>query len=360
MAGALTFIETDDANATTIQAQLYNTLPISGGITGQNRPVTAMTVLDDGRLVAGIYYISFSSVSPGVSGVAVISASDPNNPWVTNAIGVTLDDDQTTSGTGTAHDNIIGGLRLYFSESASFATSWTAKIIVGGYFSSSGVATPIASFGTLAAGATSSQKKLGIKNTGDADCTDCVLGIYPGTYFKNITGTPIDKVKVISKSATEGKYALTTTNYNGVPTPHECDVYVARYTYNYTTSAWDLASASSLKGTFGITGTSQHTTIITGMEITLDTSISGNTAANIYIESSSGAQIAPDISGTPGSWVSSSDVVLTESGGVTGTIQDGNTAYAWLRIVSSSSDKPGNVRKFTLRPSGSSLGSLVE
>ena len=358
MSGAFTFMESD-ADTYSLQANLYNTLPISGGITG-NRPVTAMTALDDGRLVAGTYYITFSSVVPGVSGVAAISATDTNNPWVTNAVAVTLDDDQTTSGTGTVHNSIIGGLGLYFSDSTSFATSWTAKIVAGGYFSA-GATVLVSAFSTLTAGTTSAQKKIGVKNTGDADNTSCVLGLYPGTYFKNTTSTPINKIKVTSKSATEGKYIITTTNYNGAASPHECDVYAARYTYNYTTNAWDLAAASAFKGTFGITGTSAHTTIITGTEITLDESISGDTAANIYLESSSGAQIATDVSGTPGSWVSASDIVLTEnSGGTAGLIQPGNTAYFWLRIVSSSSDKPGNLRKFILRPAGTSGGELVE
>jgi hypothetical protein len=360
MAGALTFIELDNANKTTVQAQLYNTLPIAGGVTG-NRPVTAITVLDDGRMVAGTYYITFSSVVPGLSGVAVVSAADSNNPWVTNATLAILDDSQTSSGTGTRHNNIIGGLGLYFSNSGSFATSWTATILIGGYFAS-GTATPVSTFGVLNAGATSSQKKIGVQNTGDADCTGCVLGIYPGTYFKNTTGTPISKVKVISKSATVGKYALTFSNFNSVPSPDQIDVYASRYSYNYTTNVWDLVSGSTYKGTFGITGTSTYTTIISETEVTLSQSITGNGgAASVYIESTSGAQVAPDVTGTPGSWVTASDIVLTENGGGTsGLIQPTNVAHFWLRVNSSGSDKPGNLRKFILRPSGTSVGDLVE
>ena len=354
MAGILTFIDPD--TEVSLQANYYNILPTSGATTG-DRPLTAMTVLNDGRMVAGVYNLSFSSVTPGVSGIAVINTADINNPWKTAAKTVYLDDDQTDPGAyGTAHNDLIGGLGIYFSSDADFATSWTAKVIVGGQFLSGGNDS-ITSFGTIAAGTTSAYQQIGVKNTGDADCTDCVLGIYPGSYFKNITNTPIDSIKVTAKSAAVGKYTLSCIDYSSPA--DTIDVWVQYNTYNYTTQAWVISGSNTLKGSFLCDGTTAHSTIITGVEIVLNSDLSSNSEANIYIESTSGARIAPDITGTPGSFVTS-DIILTESGGVTGTIQDGNVALFWLCVMSNTSDKPGNLRKFTLRPSGMSLGDLVE
>lgn len=356
MAGVITFIETGDINEDPIQVNLYNTAPIAGGGVGQNRPVTSVGSLADGRLVAGIYYITFSAVTPGVSGTVVVDTSDSNNPWKTTGKTVLLDDDQTTSETGTMHDDVIGGVGMYFSNSGSFTTSWTATVIVGGYFSA-GTPTRVTAFGSLVAGTESAYKKIGAKNTGDANCEDCAVGIYPGIYFKNTTFTPVYKVKVNSKAATAGKYVLTLSNF-GVS---GADVAAAWYTYNYTTSVWDLASPSTDKGTFACDNVTAHTTIINGVDVTLSVTVTGGCTAAVYVDQPTGAQIAPDISNAPGDWVSASDVTLTENGGGTaGLVQPGNVAYFWLRVTSSISDKSGNIRKFSLRPSGSSVGQLIE
>ena len=358
MAGAIAFIETNDFNASTIQANLYNTLPIAGGTIGQSRPVTAIVNADDGRLVAGTYYLTFTAVTPTTSAIVAVNTADSNNPWKTSAKAILLDDNETTSGTGTAHMDIVGGLDLYFSNSASFSTSWTATIIVGGYFVS-GVPTKVTSFGALVAGSSSTYRKIGAKNIGDANCENCAVSIYPGIYFKNTTNTPIDRVKVMSKSATQGKYVVTTSNIN--ISGGETDVYVARYSYDYVTNAWVIASANTLKGTFVYDSETEHTTIITGTNVVLSSTITGDSAAAVYMDAISGAQISPDVAGAPGTWVSTNDVVLTETGGSTsGLIRPNNIAYFWLRVMSSISAKAGNMLKFSLRPSGVSVGELIE
>lgn len=359
MPGILSFIETDDANESSVQINHYNTLPTPGAVTG-DRPITAVVALNDGRAIAGVYYLTFTTLSPGVSGVCDITSSDTNNPYVATGVAVTLDDSQTDPGTGTRHDAMIGGVGIYFSSGANFTTSWTVTVVVGGYFDS-GAPTQITSFGTIVAGSTSSQKKIGIINIGDAICEQSTLGIYPGIYFKNSSNTPIYKVKVTSKTATAGRYTISITNYD--VGNNWCDVSVARYSYNYSTNAYDtLESANTLKVSNALCdSTTIYTTIITGVEITLSDTIGASSSGYVYIESASGAQISPDVSGSPGSWTSSSDVVLTEDGGgVSGRIQQDNTAYFWLRISTSTSDLPGNLRKFTLRPLAVSVGGLSE
>lgn len=359
MPGILSFIETTDSNETSVQINYYNTLPTPGAVTG-DRPVTAITALNDGRAIAGIYYLTFTSLSPGVTGTCNVASSDTNNPYIATSVVVSTDDSQTSPGTGTRHDSLIGGVGVYFSQGSNFTTSWTATIIVGGYFVS-GTPTQITSFGTLVAGATSAQKKLGIINAGDAICEQSTLGIYPGIYFKDTTGTPIHKVKVVSKTATAGKYVVSVSNYSGAN--NWADVYVARYSYNYSTNAYDtLASANALKVSQALCDdTTIYTAIITGVEMVLSDTIDGTSGGCVYIEAVSGAQIAPDVSGSPGAWTSSSDINLTEDGGgVSGRIQQDNIAYFWLRISTSTSDLPGNLRKFTLRPSAVSVGGLSE
>lgn len=355
MAGVLTFIETDDDNAYELRSNLYNTLPIAGGITGQDRPITAMDDLDDGRMVAGVYDITFTAVSPGVSGVVTVDTTDANNPWKTTAKAVYLDDDQTVSRTGTLHMDVIGGMGLYFSNSASFDTSWAASVVVGGYFVN-GIATEVLSFGNLRAGEVTTYKKIGAKNTGTTDCTNSAVGVYPGIYFKNMTNTPIERVKINNRVATAGKYNISATSITG----GMADISVAQYQFNYSVGAWVVLIGSTLMGTFACDGATVHTSIISNVDVVLSDTITGDSTASVYIDTVSGAQVAPDLSGSPGTWVSTSDVVLTESGGVAGVVQPGNTAYFWLRVVSSGSDLPGNLRKFALRPSGISSGGLVE
>jgi hypothetical protein len=364
MAGTLTLIETGDGNATTIQANLRNTAPTPGATTG-DRPITAMTTLNDGRAVAGIYYITFASVVPGSTATCKVSTSDSNNPYKNTSGGtVALNDPQSGSGVGTRQDQIIGGVGLYFSNSANFSSSWTATVVIGGYFDAGGTETQVTSFGILTAGTTSSQKKIGVKNTGDQNCEQSILGTYPGVYYKHINNSPVYKIRVSSKTATAGKYVISCSNYNGGVSPHTVDVYVTQYAYNSATDAYDtLVQASTLKASaVNCDIVTEYTTIISGTQMTFNTNISGGTqVTNVYLESATGVEIAPDVTGSPGSWTSSNDVTLTESGGGTsGRIQPNNTAYFWVRVVTSTSDSPGNLRKFILRPLAVSIGGLAE
>jgi len=364
MAGTLTLIETGDANATTIQANFRNTAPTPGATTG-DRPITAAVALNDGRAVAGVYYITFTSVVPGSTATCKVTTSDSNNPYKdTSGSTVALNDPQSGSGVGTRHDQIIGGIGLFFSNSANFSSSWTATVMIGGYFDAGGTEQQITSFGILTAGSTSTQKKIGVKNIGDQNCEQSILGVYPGCYYKHISNSPVYRLRMSSKTATAGKYVISCSNYNGGVSPHTTDVYVTQYAYNSATDAYDtLIQASTLKAAaVACDSVTEYTTIISGTQMTFNSNISGGTqTSNIYIESSTGVEIAVDVAGSPGSWTSANDIVLTESGGGTsGRIQPNNTSYFWVRVTTSANDAPGNLRKFILRPAAVSIGGLAE
>jgi hypothetical protein len=235
---------------------------------------------------------------------------------------------------------------------------------VGGYFNVSGTATATTAFGILTAGTTTTAKKIGVKNFGDQNCESSILGIYPGVYFKNTTSTPIYKIRVNSKTVTPGKYIITLdkNSYNGGASPHTINAYVAQYSYDQATAQYStLVHASTFKAIINCDEVTAHDTIISGMYVYFSASISNaDQVANIYVEAAIGINIATDISGSPGSWTSSNDIVLTEVGGTTGRIQPNNTAYFWIKVVTSSDDTPGNLRKFILRPSAVSIGGLAE
>lgn len=356
MAGVITFIEVDDSNAYELRSNLYNIWPVAGGIIGDERPITAITDIDDGRMVAGTYTVTFLTASPGVSGVVSVSTIDANNPWKTNAKSVFLDDDPGTPGIGTLHNDVVGGVGIYFSNSVNAIPGWSAKIVVGGYVSSSSVVTPVTEFGNLRAGATSTYKRIGAKNTGDTECTSCAVGIYPAAYFKNTTNTPLYKIRVIGKSALAGKYVISVTNFAG----GTADVSVTQYSYSYESNTWDLLIGATARGTFACDSDTMYENIIYDVGVVLSDTITGNSEAAVYIDSISGAQVAPDVSGDAGTWVNTSNVVLTGPGGVSGAMQVGDVAYFWLRVVSGNTDLPGNLRRFLLRPSGLSSGALIE
>ncbi len=219
-------------------------------------------------------------------------------------------DDVTTNGDDV--NDIVPGVTLSVANLDTQQT-YQAKVYIGW------------NPGIIVAGNSSSNKRLWVKNVGDADGSDARIRILPDGDFENETGTPI-------RAINETKYLQTT----------------AIGTYNVKvkadTSKVDVSyeGQSAVEKDIVADGTTENE-LATGLWAVFNSGLSENDEADIYIsDGKSRVQIAGDNSGTPGTF-GTSDVVF-------GSMDQNDIESFWVRIVTQESDSPtGNPRHANLQ-----------
>jgi hypothetical protein len=179
--------------------------------------------------------------------------------------------------------------------------------------------------GILVAGSMSSNKHLWVKNVGDADGYDARIRVLPDGDFTNVAGTPI-------RAISETNYLQTT----------------AIGTYNIKvkadTSKVDVSyeGNSPVEKTIVADGATENE-LATGLSVVFNSGVAEDDEADIFIsDGKTRVQIAPDISGTPGSF-GTADVVL-------GNMDIDEVKAFWVRIATQAGDSPsGNPRHANLQ-----------
>lgn len=321
-------------------------------------PLVSIAKAGDGRQRAGFWTLTFTDVVPSVSAKVVVASDDPHDPS-RNASGVTIALDGTT-----IHTQVIKGLGIVFSSSASFTGAWTARAYYGGYYNT-GDATEqsVTRAGTVEAGSDSTEKRIACRNDGaDLSATSTVRAVN-GVYFEEVAGTPLVSIDYTEVPATANfapGYLLTFANKNTAPTPDVIDVLIDGLTYDVKRIDTGVAfpggagvpidSATVLEWTAGP---------LTGVRFVLFASTANSDQARVFV--SDGARlvkIAPDLSGSPGVYqAASTPLQLTEDGGlVNGEVGPSNTAFFWTKVSTQVSDSPvGNERHWRFVTRGLSV-----
>lgn len=219
-------------------------------------------------------------------------------------------DDVTTNGMDV--NDIVPGVTLVVAD-LDTQLSYQAKVYIGW------------NPGIIVAGNQSSNKRLWVKNVGDADGADARIRILPDGDFANVTGTPLRSIK-------ETKYLQTT----------------AIGTFNILvkadTSKVDVSYEGQDPVEKSITADgSTENEIATGLWVVFNAGLSESDEANIFVsDGKSRVQIASDNAGTPGIF-GTSDVVF-------GNMDQDDVESFWTRIVTQSGDTPtGNPRHANLQ-----------
>jgi len=219
-------------------------------------------------------------------------------------------DDITTNGDDA--NNIIPGVTLSVAD-LNPAQSYQAIVYIGW------------NPGIIVAGSSSSEKRLWVKNVGDADGYDARVRILPDGDFENVVNSPL-------RSIVETKYLQTTPigTFNVVVKSDTEKVDVS-YEGNPAVEKDIVAD--------GVT----ENELATGLWVVFNSGLSEGDEANIYIsDGKTRIRIAEDNSGVPGTF-GSSDVVF-------GTMNIGETASFWVKVVTSYDDSPsGNPRHANLQ-----------
>jgi len=219
-------------------------------------------------------------------------------------------DDVTTNGNDVNH--VIPGVTLGVAE-LNPLQSYQAKVYIGW------------NAGILVAGNTSSNKRMWVKNVGDANGSDARIRILPDGDFENVVNTPL-------KAVSETKYLQTTAigTYN-VKVKADTEKVDVSYEGNPAVEKSIVADGAT------------ENELATGLWVVFNTGLAEDDEANIYIsDGKSKMQIAEDASGTPGTF-GTGDIVL-------GNMSQGEIKSFWVRVVTQESDSPsGNPRHANLQ-----------
>jgi len=237
-----------------------------------------------------------------------------NTEWdceVTRVDGTSYTIDGITTN-GTDVNNIIPGISLVVAN-LDKQQSYQAKVYIGW------------NPGIIVAGNTSSNKRFWVKNIGDAAGSDARIRILPDGDFTNVTNSPI-------RAINETRYLQTT----------------AIGTYNVKvkadTSKVDVTYESNDPVEVSITADgSTENQLATGLYVVFNSGVAEDDEANIFVsDGRERVQIAPDSSGTPGTF-GTADVVF-------GNMNQSDVESFWVRIVTQASDSPsGNPRHANLQ-----------
>lgn len=304
-------------------------------------PLVSATANDSGEAIADVYSLSFANVVAETDADVTVETSSPSNPYKGRVVtGVLLDG-------ATGYDNVIPGVTLVFSDSASFANTWEAEVRAGRY------AGAFPAFGSEA-GTPGTGRRHRVENTGAATAQGCVAELVNITKLVRKVGQIFEFIRPFAEDATEKlsgeqvvPYAITVENKAGSGASITADIKVDGALVNVK----NLATLA--------TGTSEDVNVVdeyeitsgglTGVRFMLSQQILNTATANILIFENSQTQIAPDVSGAAGTY-GTTPVDLTESGEPTGEITAGGFAFYWERTLvnegdgASSNPKPGDVR----------------
>ena len=311
-------------------------------------PIQNVRIKGEGNVLSGIYELTFSGVNAGNTATCYIDAFEPKHPYE-NLSGQTVDLD------GSSWQEIIPDIEVQFSNSAAFDDTWKGKIYIGAYYdSNNNQDIQVLDIPTVVAGNESVSQRIAVRNDGGDLEANCQLFVVNGARFKNING--------------EGFSEIIQTEINLPYKATASDYYEITLTYNSSSNTVDL-KVDTLNA--DVTDTTDGTVYAGGSGIPIDTSkiyeissgdltglrfklasITQNSTIHLYTSDMSNyVLIAPDVSGSEGTYVSgASGIDLTEDGGsTTGEISAGSTAFFWLKVSPpTTATKDHNMRYSTI------------
>lgn len=313
-------------------------------------PIVSVTPNQERLLVAGIYKITVSSVT-GTSAVINVEAQGddaPKNP-VTQS-GITVTNDGTT-----ANKNVIPGLSIVFDIAA---TSDVGYIYVGSYYDGA-AENDVVNFGTVDAGnygPDSTGRKIYVKNDGTYDVTEAQVRIinavrieqdYPQRpFYKTYQNFDYNPIK---HSSTSG-VPVTFANVGG----GTCDVLLDGSTFHVQEVGGTysgLSTGLNMDDSTIYEVTDNTSTFPIGWRFVLSSSLQGTDTAVLHVhDGGEHVEIAPDVSGAPGTWQDGTTALtIGDSGGIDGDIAVGDSGIFWIRFHPASSTTPDlNMRLFTI------------
>jgi hypothetical protein len=289
-------------------------------------PIATSALTYTGEAFGGRYTIAFSSVTPGTSATATLTTESSLHPRSGFSKTVALD--------GTAETELIPGASLTFSNSGSFTNSWTGYVDLGDY---AGVINAGTGAGT--------ETKLAVVNTGTTVLSSCAIVVArPKVKLYRKTGTGpndgLESIKAYTTGATEyapagvtTRYVVSFANLNTAPTPDTIDVLVDGVLITTVQSVDEAGAPTSNSAGLRRDGSSRYRVLsggLTGTEFVIGSAAANAHVSNVTVWDSRHVQIAPDNSGSPGTW-GTSNVTLTQSGKPAGEIHVAGAAYFWWR-----------------------------
>lgn len=289
-------------------------------------PVVSASANQSGEAIADEYVLTFTNINTvDHTATVLINTTSPNNPYRDQVgKGILIDG-------STAHKNIVPGVSIVFSGSGSFVNTWRARIKVGSYLGT------FAAYG-VGAGTPGAAVKHRVFNSDSGAAALCKARLINMAIQVKKTGNLFSEVKPFAEAATEKvtgsgsqrvmPYQITVAAVGSGPTTANIRVDGLAVTVKNLNSSAETTSNGVIAGVpYRIISGA-----LNGVEFILDATITTASVANIMIFSPRYVQIAPDVSGAPGTW-GTADVDLTQAGQATGTIQPGEVAYYHVRAL---------------------------
>lgn len=295
-------------------------------------PIHAAASNGDGRAIADVYALDFSSVVAGTSADVTVSTTSPNNPYNGLTHSVLLDET-------TIYKDIVPGVDLRFDSAGGFLNTWAATVSVGEFLGT------FDAFGG-GAGTPSAGVRHRVTNDGTGAVSDSEATLLPLAKWVKKTGDVFDTVRSFAEGATEKQagggsnqvvpYLITIDDVAGAGGAKTCTVKVDGVTFGANTLR-DLSTGATQNGTNvkAISPGHFYRVVLgdlTGLEFAISANCADGDEANVLIFESRFIQIAPDVAGVAGTW-GTTDVVLTQSGQSAGVIQPAGTAFYWRRVL---------------------------
>ncbi len=295
-------------------------------------PVVSAVANGDGRAIADVYTLDFSSVVAADNAQVLVTASSPNNPYSGESFNVELDG-------VTEYNDIIPGVTLIFSANVGFTNSWDATVNVGEFMGT------FDAFGG-GAGVPSAGVRHRVLNDGTGAVSAAKATLLPIVKWVKKTGDTFETVRTFAEGATEKQagggsvqvvpYLISIDNVAGVGAGKTCRVSVDGVPLP-ADSLRDLSTGVSQSGS-GVKAISPghfYRVILgdlTGLEFSINANVVDGDEANVLIFATRFIQIAPDVAGVAGTY-GTADVTLTQTGQSAGVIQPTGTAFFWRRVL---------------------------
>lgn len=299
---------------------------------GTGTPILSAGNGGDGRAIADVYALTFAAVVAGVSANVTVGASSPNNPYGGQTFAVNLD------GT-TVYKDVIPGVDLVFSSSGSFLNTWTGTVNIGEFLGT------FDAFGG-GAGTPSTGVRHRVVNDGSGAVSDSEATLLPIAKWVKKTGVVFESVRNFAEGATEKQagggsnqvvpYVISIDTVAGAGGSKTCRVLLDGVVFG-TDTLRDLSTGVSQNGTLVKAITPGHfyrviSGDLTGLEFAISADVANGDIANVLIFEPRFIQIAPDVSGSAGTY-GTSDITLTQAGQSAGVIQPAGTAFFWRRVL---------------------------
>lgn len=321
-----------------------------------NTPIVGTPVwLANGQAIADVYEFTCTDNDGGTATLTrECLIGGVKNPYRDMA-GVTAVADGSTPNL-----TLCPGLSVVLS--ASIAAGWKGRIAIYNYLEDDGSYTAFFGYGVVQSGAASTGQRIAVKNIGDATGTSCKLYALPGFYWTSTNGGESFVSAVANHSnatrhklAAAGSYVITFQDFkDATGGKKSCDIYVNKDGGGAHKCVEDALMDGSTVYQYGVTGYDDANDYLAGLAITMADTTSDPSSVVVTLVVTADytwTEFAPDASGSAGTYANQ-DLVLTQSGGPTGTVEAGNAPFAWHRQNLPDAATAGLLRKVCVRTSG--------